>query len=91
MWGGRLAVSDAAAALKGSRLRRTPGKVTSLYVFSLCVSLLLFLLQMADMKKNESACLIGLRRLSNVKRLSNGRHVFLKKRKRKKDTGGETA
>lgn len=50
--------------LKGLR------KVTLLYVFSL-----LPLLQMANMK-NTKPCLIGLRRLSNVKQLSNTRHVF---------------
>lgn len=58
------------AVLKDSRAERLE-ESDIVYVFSL-----LPLLQMANMKKNESTCLIGLRRLSNVKQLSNGRHVF---------------
>lgn len=54
--------------LKGLR------KVTILYVFSL-----LLLLQTGNIKKKKT-CLIGLKRLSNVKQLSNSRHVFFKKR-----------
>lgn len=60
-------------------------------VTTLPVSALLLLLQTGPTQEIqiEMTRLIGLRRLSNVKRLSNSRHVFFKKKEKKEEIPAE--